>query len=120
MARSYTLVQGTDRAFAFALSGDGTVDLSTATAGTVYVHRALPAVPPSTTPPAETIETWTGTIQAGATANALTLTVQMLGAGSGVQKVPTVGEALRMRALLTMPDATVIEFGQQSLTVKER
>lgn len=118
--RAFTLVQSTDRAFSFALTGDGTVDLSTATGGTVYVHRALPAVPPSVTPPAETIETWPGTIQAGATANTLTLLVQMAGDGTGPLHVPTAGESLRMRALLAMPDATVIEFKQKFLAVIER
>lgn len=119
MSRVTTLVQYTARPWAVALTGDGTLDLSTATGGHLLVHRHLPPVPPSTTPPAETVETWTASIAGGATSAALTLTVAMAGATPGANAVVTIGETLRLRPYLSFPGGPDVEFSQFGLVVLE-
>ena len=106
-----TVVQNTSRPFMVQLTGDGSIDLSTATAARLYVHRQSP------TP--NTIETWTATVRAGATPTSAILDVPLLGSTPGVQAVTVAGEALRMRPYLSFATGPDIEFGQVALSVVE-
>jgi hypothetical protein len=111
-----TVVQYTSRPFSIALTGDGSIDLSTATAAHLLVHRQLPGSPP----PAQTVETWTASVRVGATATSAILDVPLLGSTPGVQAVTTANEQIRMRPYLSFPGgAPDVEFAQVSMSVVE-
>ncbi len=106
------VVQNTSRSFSVTLTGDGSLDLTTATGAHLRVHRA-----PTNAP--ETIETWTATIRGGATANSSVIDVPLLGSSPGVQAVTIIGESLRLRPYLSFSAAPDVEFSQQLLSVVE-
>lgn len=99
---SNVVVQNTVDPFAIAITSSGTPDLSTASAPFLHVSRQLPPATPGGVPPPRTLETWTCTIDAGATPTALSLTVPLLGRTPGVQAVTNPSEAITIRPYLTI------------------
>ena len=95
------MVQNTVQPFAIAITSS-TIDLTTASAPYLHVSRQLPPATPGGVPPPRTLETWTCTIDAGATPNSLSLTVPLLGRTPGVQAVTFPVESITIRPYLTI------------------
>lgn len=106
------VVQNTVQPFAITVTSSGTPDLTSATAAALVVRRQILAAPPAVPPPV-TVENWTATINAGATATLLTLTVPLLGATPGVQAVTNPNESILIRPYLTI-SGQPLECGQAS------
>lgn len=88
------------------------LDLTTATAATLHVHRVPPGASPT-----ETIEDWVATLGT-ATADSVVMTVPMLGATPGPNAVTVAGESLRVRPIVECSGVSV-EFGDTVTRVNQ-